>query len=275
MSRVVVPECFRALPEFATTDWSALMDALPVFGDELLERQPDVIARRLTLDDFEFDVERRILALLDRLFPGVGVLAEEHFHRTARPTRPLGRLRLVLDPLDGTQRYASGRDTFTITLAGLVDDVPAFGLVYHPPTGRLYAAARGRGAYRDALPLVPSLAPRTVAMRRGDPSLPQAGRLAEDLARHGYSVEDLECTSLKLCWVGEGTRAGLVKPVTERHGFLSIWGLTAGLLVASESGRQPRAIDGSPWQWAPGPITVGDRAFDATLDELRGTGRHG
>ena len=58
---------------------------------------------------------------------------------------PSGRFWLI-DPLDGTRDFIAGRDGYTVNLGLVVAGVPVLGLVLHPPSGRLWIGATGRGA---------------------------------------------------------------------------------------------------------------------------------
>jgi fructose-1,6-bisphosphatase/inositol monophosphatase family enzyme len=100
-----------------------------------------------------------------------------------------------------------------------------------------------------------------VAIRRSREVPPELHRLADRLIRLGYTVQRLESTALKLCWIGSGEYAGMIKPVTNRHGVLCTWALTPGLMVAQELGVVARTIDGRPWRSRAGEIAVGDAEF--------------
>jgi 3'(2'), 5'-bisphosphate nucleotidase len=58
---------------------------------------------------------------------------------------PTGRFWLI-DPLDGTRDFIAGREGYTVNLGLVVRGVPVFGLVLHPPSGRLWAGLAGAGA---------------------------------------------------------------------------------------------------------------------------------
>ncbi len=79
---------------------------------------------------------REILA--DR-FPDHGILGEEF-----GLDRPAARLRWVLDPIDGTRAFITGRPVFG-TLLGLLDgETPILGVIDQPITGERWIGAAGR-----------------------------------------------------------------------------------------------------------------------------------
>jgi myo-inositol-1(or 4)-monophosphatase len=57
-----------------------------------------------------------------------------------------GRLRWVVDPIDGTANYMRGRERFCVSLALIEDRVPLIGVLVAPALGETFAAQAGRGA---------------------------------------------------------------------------------------------------------------------------------
>ncbi len=78
-------------------------------------------------------------AVLTRVFPEHGILGEEF--GLERPQAPL---RWVLDPIDGTRAFITGRPVFGTLLALLQDDRPVLGIIDQPVTGERWIGAAGR-----------------------------------------------------------------------------------------------------------------------------------
>ncbi len=108
------------------------------------------------------------------------------------------RYALILDPIDGTEDFAQGRNTYALML-GLLDQETghmACGLIYFPETLRLYLGRRGAGtfvseglwgAWRRLEPVQP---PRTVAeIKRLTPADYDA------LRRGGYALVSAQSRS--------------------------------------------------------------------------------
>src|SRR4051795_1556585 len=91
----------------------------------------------------DIDADRIIRARLASLLPAMPVVSEEASETHA--FAGIGRFILV-DPLDGTREFTSGRDEFTVNIALIDRGEPVAGAVYAPALNRLYIA--GASAFR-------------------------------------------------------------------------------------------------------------------------------
>ena len=91
--------------------------------------------------------EQAMRSAIESRFPDHGILGEEF-----GLDRPGARLRWVLDPIDGTRAFITGRPIFG-TLIGLLDgDAPILGMIDQPVTGERWIGAAGRPtAFRSSL----------------------------------------------------------------------------------------------------------------------------
>lgn len=76
-------------------------------------------------------------------FSGDTILSEEH---ESRPDSYEGRVWMV-DPLDGTKDFVSGRDCFSVMIGLYEQGKPVIGVVYVPVRDVLYYAEAGQGAF--------------------------------------------------------------------------------------------------------------------------------
>ncbi len=83
--------------------------------------------------------EQAARAVLARHFPEHGILGEEYGLE-----RPGARWRWVLDPIDGTRAFITGRPVFGTLVALLDGDQPVVGLIDQPVTGERWLGAAGR-----------------------------------------------------------------------------------------------------------------------------------
>ncbi len=96
------------------------------------------------------EAEAAMRAVLAEHFPSHGILGEE-----GGEERPGERFRWVLDPIDGTRAFITGRPQFGTLVALLDGDTPVLGLIDQPITGERWLGVVGRptvfrGAYGRA-----------------------------------------------------------------------------------------------------------------------------
>jgi histidinol phosphatase-like enzyme (inositol monophosphatase family) len=99
--------------------------------DQKADRSPVTIADRTA--------EQAMRAVLAERFPGHGILGEEF-----GLDRPDAALRWVLDPIDGTRAFITGRPTFGTLIALFHDEHPIVGIIDQPVTGERWIGAADR-----------------------------------------------------------------------------------------------------------------------------------
>ena len=116
----------------------------PFFRSHLsVERKSD--ASPVTIADRAAELAMR--GLLSQMFPSHSVFGEEFGEHN-----PGQRYRWVLDPVDGTRAFVTGRPQFGTLIALLDGDRPIVGIIDQPITGERWIGAHGlatrfRGAY--------------------------------------------------------------------------------------------------------------------------------
>ena len=134
--------------------------------------------------------EAAMRGVLSARFPDHAILGEEGGEAGAG-----ARHRWVLDPIDGTRAFITGRPTFGTLVALLEDGVPILGLIDQPITGERWLGVSGR--------------PTTFRGAYGQPRTRPCAGLAE---------AELSCTSPSIFRKQEGPRwdrlAGQVRRVT-------------------------------------------------------------
>jgi myo-inositol-1(or 4)-monophosphatase len=89
---------------------------------------------------------------LGELAPGAGWLSEE---TEDHPDRAV-RLAWVVDPIDGTRAYISGRADWTISVALVEDGAPQLAALYAPVSEEMFLAVRGQGATLNGARMIAS-----------------------------------------------------------------------------------------------------------------------
>lgn len=92
---------------------------------------------RDVVTDADLAAERLLIDGLRKLTPNADILSEEAGESTGIHTGGgapwgKGRLRWVIDPLDGTINYASGLPMFSATVAGQIDGETVLGIIHSP-----------------------------------------------------------------------------------------------------------------------------------------------
>jgi len=114
-------------------------------ADEIEEKAADDM---VTVADRES--EAALTAGLAALDPGIRVVGEEAVAADASLVDGIEHGRVwIIDPIDGTNNYASGIATFGIMIALVEDGVTQAGWILDPVTDRLCHAVRDGGAYID------------------------------------------------------------------------------------------------------------------------------
>jgi 3'(2'), 5'-bisphosphate nucleotidase len=236
------PHALRdACSEFAGT---AAREIMRIYAGDLGERTK---ADKSPVTDADHAAEEIIVRGLRALTPDTPVVAEEEMAAGRVPSLNGGLFWLV-DPLDGTKEFIKRNGEFTVNIALIEQGEPVLGVVGIPVQGRVYAGARGQGAWVDdamgrrpiACRAVPAEGVTVVASRsHGDEHALQqflTGRQVAGVVHAG--------SSLKLCRIAEG-QADLYP----RHSRTMEWDIAAGHAVLSAAGGAVLELDGLPLRY--------------------------
>lgn len=177
-------------------------------------------------------VERHIAARLAQLRPSDCFVGEEY----GQSGNAASRVRWVVDPIDGTVNYVFGLPLYAVSIAAEVDGDVAVAVVRSIPTGAVWKATRGGGAWRGGRRLRGSTPERLdlalVCTGFGYSAELRAeqGLVLSELLPRIRNVRTLGSAALGLCAVAEGS----VDAYFEKG--LSDWDFAAGVLIAREAG---------------------------------------
>ena len=200
----------------------------------------------------DVQAEALITAGLQRLAPDIALVAEEAV-AAAGCVPDCGERFWLVDPLDGTREFVSRNGEFTVNVALIEHGEPVLGVVGIPVQGRVYAGARGQGAWVEdgeggglrsrraiACRAVPAEGATVVASRShgNDAALQQflAGRQVASIVHAG--------SSLKLCLIAAGEA-----DLYPRHSRTMEWDIAAGHAVLSAAGGAVLDLDGLPLRY--------------------------
>jgi len=217
--------------------------------DEKTDRSPVTVADR--------NAEQAIRAVLTERFPDHGILGEEF-----GLDRPESELRWVLDPIDGTRAFITGRPTFGTLIALFRDGQPILGIIDQPVTGERWVGAIGRpttfrgpfGGRAGCRPC-PSLADAELSCTSPEmfgPDTPRWERLRQSVRRNSWGGD---------CYAHGLVALGQIDIVVESD--MKVWDWGALVPVIEGAG-------GSVTDWHGQPLTaagdgrmlsVGDRGL--------------
>lgn len=166
-----------------------------------------------------------------------------------------------IDPLDGTSNFAAGMPFFAVSIALIIDNEQALGLVLDPLRDEVFTAVSGEGAALNGHRL--EFAPVKTDIKRAIAEIDMK-RLSTELIVRLITEEpfgsqrNIGSAALDWCWLAAGRFSIYL------HGGQRLWDYAAGNLILHEAGGQSIALDGQP-------VFRGryeDRSALASMDEV-------
>jgi myo-inositol-1(or 4)-monophosphatase len=192
------------------------------------------------VSEVDLGAEQRIRDALLAAYPDATFVGEESYDPAAGLGPALG---FVVDPLDGTTNFLHGYPWYAVSIAATFAGRPVAGVVHNVPTGEVFSATHGNGAFRRA---TPEAAPEPIAVSRiTDPTraligtgfpfktpeeLPTYASQFAAVARSTAGMRRAGSAALDLCDVA----CGRFEAFWELS--LSPWDFAAGLVIATEAG---------------------------------------
>jgi 3'(2'), 5'-bisphosphate nucleotidase len=192
--------------------------------------------------------EAVIIEGISRLCPGLAIVSEEA--AALAPPEHLGERFFLVDPLDGTREFIAGHDEFTVNIALIADGQPVLGVIAAPARGLIWRAAGGGAERLRMTGGAPAAAARERARITARPwpggrPVAAVSRSHCDPQTEGFlgrigPVERLAAgSSLKLCWIAEGSA-----DVYPRLGPTREWDIAAGHAIVTAAGGKMATPDG-------------------------------
>ena len=194
---------------------------------------------------------------LEHLSPVLPIISEEEAERK-RPNITGGNYFLV-DPLDGTKEFISGRDEYTINIALMADNAPILGVIAAPAQALIWRGIVGRGAERLKFSGQQAETPRTIKTRP-----PPEGELVVMISRSHLEARTqayldrfprtrrVGCgSSVKFCRLAEGA-ADLYPQLAPTHD----WDIAAGHAILVAAGGSVVDPDGGALRYGSPTLTI-------------------
>ncbi len=187
--------------------------------------------------------ENLIIKSIRRAFPDHGILSEE-----SPAVAGSGKIRWIVDPLDGTTNYAHGYPVFCVSIALENDGKVVLGVIYDPMREELFSTVRGKGVYLNGKNLSVSSI-RDISRSLLATGFPYDIRESREnnldyFSRMAVNVQAIRragAAALDLAYLAAGRFDGFwelkLKP----------WDTAAGCLMVEEAGGSVSDLAGKPW----------------------------
>ena len=188
--------------------------------------------------------ETLILEGLARLVPETPVVSEEHASEFGAPGR-IGRVFLLVDPVDGTKAFVRGDPNFTVNIGLIVDGAPVAGAITAPATGETWFTD-GDGAFKRrkggaASPIrVRAWKPGASVALISHTMKPETIKALSD--RYGFDGVEAMDSSIKFCRIAEGSA-----DIYPRLGPTMEWDIAAGHAILAAAGGRVETEAGDPF----------------------------
>jgi len=205
-------------------------------------------------------MQKRLQQELEQAWPDYAILGEEMSEDEQRAAMTNESGYWCIDPLDGTNNYATGMPFFAVSIALIINKEQALGFVYDPLREEVFTAVKDQGAALNGkvLDCVPNKTDVESTIAEID-----LKRLPKELAVRLVTEEpfssqrNIGSSALDWCWLA-AARYNIYL-----HGGQKPWDYAAGHLILHEAGGQSISHDGEP-------VFRGmyeDRSVLASLDE--------
>jgi myo-inositol-1(or 4)-monophosphatase len=211
------------------------------------------------VSDGDIAVNNYLREQLMKLRPDAGWLSEETEERIYKP------ITWIVDPIDGTRAYISGRTDWTISVALVENGQPIWAALYAPVTEEMFLAAKDEGAFRNGAAIQTAADEALTGARIAGPK-----RYLERLAQFEASAlpqPKVYSLALRLARVAQGEFDAALASQGSRD-----WDLAAADLLVHEAGGALTDFAGKRLNYcepgAHGPLIAAGVARHQTLLKL-------
>ncbi|MEK7633443.1 MAG: inositol monophosphatase family protein [Patescibacteria group bacterium] len=141
----------------------------------------------------------------------------------------------VFDPLDGTVNFTSGFDLFSVSIAYFCQGILTAGIVYQPTNNNFYYAIKGKGAFKNNLPLKVVYKPLKQCLLNGlissrPKTYPVLFKMYQNIYPHVIGYRNTGSMAIDNCLLAEN----VFNIVVNGHTF--IWDISVAKLIIEEAG---------------------------------------
>lgn len=182
---------------------------------------------------------------LQHILPGLAIVGEEAAHADPSVLERLKGDCWIIDPIDGTRNFASGKPPFGILLAMASGGVAHTGWIFDCLSGRLCTAHKGKGAFVNG--------EKIAAQTTGEETPIAAISLlfmeeAKREAMKAHIAPHYTLTDIPYCAAEQYPRLALGTNDVSIFERTLAWDHAAGVLWLNEAGGMAARNDGSPYR---------------------------
>jgi len=189
----------------------------------------------------DFKAEEKIVSVIRDVFPGHNILAEEEKYEDTE-----SEYTWIVDPLDGTNNFASGIPIFCSSVAVALNGEVVAGAIYDVTRNELFYAGKNQGAFLNGKEIhvspAESLAESIIATGffydRGSNMRDTLRNIEKFFLANVRGVRRLGAAAIDLAYVASGRFEGFWEF------SLYPWDFAAGKLIVEEAGGRVTGEDG-------------------------------
>ena len=233
---------------------STCIHAARIGGEILKEFRGKVVPNEKAPKDLvtqaDLASQRAIELYLTQRYPTHLILGEESdisVHQSAAGNSGSGRVRWIIDPLDGTTNFVHQLPNYCVSVAVEKDGVIWAGAIYDPILDECFHAGNGLGAWLNDTQLTTSKCTNlseallAVGFSAGiQPGSIEVTRF-ENVLYQARAMRRLGSAALNLAYVGAGRLDGFFAA------SVKAWDVAAGVLIVREAGGVVTGVDGQPF----------------------------
>lgn len=208
------------------------------------------------------NVETTIIEALQADFPQDGFLGEEQ-----GITQGENQYLWVIDPIDGTACFLNGMHSWCISIALMVNDKIACGLIFDPNSNELFSAVAGKGCYVNNQKVE---ALKVNSVQNGVMGLGTSHRVPaslcvsfiDKLLNQGGMFIRNGSGALMLAYVAAGRLIGYYEP------HINSWDCLAGLIMVDEAGGATNEFLSGEGLLKGNPLLASAKGLNMLLQEM-------
>jgi myo-inositol-1(or 4)-monophosphatase len=191
----------------------------------------------------DVDVEKYIRERLKENYPEHNIIGEE-----LKKEQNKSDYTWLIDPIDGTTNFAHKIPYFSIALALQHKETVIFSAISHPPSGMLFYAGAGEGAYMGKVRMEQASDKKlkdsfiSFCHASDNDSINAIAKLYEGFKLKTLDFRKLGSANLEICYTAAGFISGFI-------GYkIKPWDFKGACLIAEEAGCKVTGIRGEDWQ---------------------------